>query len=202
MARRVLTRCLTIGAVAIAADACGGSNEPAQPRTPTSIVAVQPAPGSCTLGVPVTLAARVGDAEGAAVPEVAVTFAVVTGNGSVAPAISETDADGVAKTQFTCAAPTGPEHNAVQATFAGLQEGPAGWSLVASPGALTKVDFISGPAPDSTPVVDGFTQPVAVAGILRDAFGGSPAATVTWEIVGGGGSLTSSSVPPSGALRM
>lgn len=198
MARRVLTRCITLSAVAFAADACRGSDEPAEPPTPTSIVAVQPAPGSCTLGVPVTLAARVSDPEGAAVPEVVVTFAVVIGNGSVSPAISETNADGVAKTQFTCAAPTGAEHNAVQATFAGLQEGPAAWSLVASPGALTEVDFISGPAPDSTPVVDGFAQPVAVAGILRDAFGGSPAATVTWEIVGGGGSLTSGS---SAAVR-
>jgi hypothetical protein len=126
---------------------------------------------------------------------VLVTFTVTTGAGTVSPPSSETNGDGVAATSFACASPAGPSHNAVQATFDGLQGTPASWSLTANPGALALVDFRPGPIPDSIPVAAGSGQPLALAGILRDGFGASPPVTVTWEVISGGGSLASSSTP-------
>ncbi|HEX2251614.1 MAG TPA: Ig-like domain-containing protein, partial [Gemmatimonadales bacterium] len=157
---------------------------------PTTIDRLQAPPDSCTLGVPTELKAVVKDANGSPVPGVVVTFTVETGNGTVSPTTSTTDANGIAATVFTCAPPVGGGPTVVVASFEGVQQSNARWALGARAGALARIDFFAAGRPDSMPVATGFTQPLSLLGLLRDGLGGSPPATVTWEIFSGGGSLS------------
>ena len=168
--------------------ACGDSGGPA--LEPTTITTTEPAPDSCRLGEPTDLNALVTDINGRPVPNVVVTFTVETGGGTVSPLTATTDANGIAATVFTCAAPVLAEPVVVVASFEGVEQNSARWALMAHPGTLAQIDFAVFSTPDSVPVVTGFAQPLGLVGLLRDGFGGSPPATVTWEITSGGGSLS------------
>jgi hypothetical protein len=168
--------------------ACG--DDPGGPAlTPTIITRIQAPPDDCTLGVPTELSAIVTDVNGTPVPGVVVTFAVETGTGTVSPSTSTTDDNGIAATVFTCALPI-PGSSRVVASFDGVVQNNAMWGFAARAGTLATIDFRGFARPDSIPLAAGFTPPLGLAGLLRDAFGGSPPATVTWEIVNGGGSLS------------
>ena len=184
--------------------ACGDSGGPA--LEPTTIATTGPAPDSCRLGEPTDLNALVTDINGRPVPNVVVTFTVETGSGTVSPPTATTNANGIAATVFTCAPPV-LEPAVVVASFEGVAQNSARWPLMVHPGTLAQIDFSVFSAPDSIPVVTEFAQPVPLVGLLRDGFGGSPPATVTWETISGGGSLSEHSTeayecsPPPGTPR-
>jgi hypothetical protein len=184
-----LKRFLPVVAALLIGNACG--DDPGSPvLTPTTIATIQPAPDTCTLGVPTELSALVTDVNGTPVPGVAVTFAVETGNGTTSPPNSTTNGDGIATTIFTCGAPVGAGPTVVVATFDGVQQNNARWPLVPQPGTLVLLDFAVFLRPDSIPIAVGYPKPLGLVGLMRDGFGGSPPGTVTWDIVSGGGSLS------------
>lgn len=185
-----MNRLSAIAFLVLVAAACG-DDAGGPTLVPTTIATVQPAPDSCTLGVPAELSALVTDADGRPVPDVGVTFTVETGLGAVSPSTSTTDDHGLATTVFTCSPPVGAGPAVVVATFEGVEQNSARWPLITRAGTLVKVDFTVFLRPDSIPIAVGYPQPLALIGLLRDGFGGSPPeATVTWEIASGGGSLS------------
>ena len=203
-----MNRLSAVAFLILLATACG--DETGGPALdPTTIATVQPVPDVCTLGVPVDLDALVTDANGRPVPDVVVTFTLETGPGAVSPSTSTTDEDGLAATVFTCAPPAGASPAVVIATFDGAEQNSAMWALTARAGTLAQVDFSVFLRPDSIPIAGGYPQPLTLIGLLRDGFGGSPPATVTWEISSGGGSLSQHSteafrcyVPPEYAAGL
>ena len=189
-----LKRFLPAAAALIISSACGGEpggpGDPGGPSlAPTTIGLIQSPIDSCTLGVPTELSALVTDVNGSPVPGVVVTFTVEIGTGTVSPSTAPTNADGIATTVFTCAPQAGAS-SIVVAGFEGVQQNNARWSLFTLAGTLARVDFFVSAQPDSMPIAAGFSQPLTLRGLLRDGFGGSPPATVEWEISSGGGSLS------------
>lgn len=211
MTWHMLNRFALASAAVLVSPACGSdSGGPGGPAlAPTTIATVQPAPDGCTLGVPAELNAVVTDVNGSPVPGVVVTFTFEIGTGTVSPATSTTNLNGIAATVFTCVPPVGAGPAVVVASFEGVQQNNARWPLITRAGTLVQVDFRVFLRPDSIPIAVGYPQPLALIGLLRDGFGGSPPATVTWEISSGGGSLSQHSteafkcyVPPENAPRL
>ena len=128
-------------------------------------------------------AVRVTDSSGNPVVDVAVTFAVAAGGGSVAGGATRTNASGVATVgSWTLGTTAGPNTLA-----AAVQGGPtATIAAVGLPGAAAAISVRSG---------DGGTATVATTRALEakvvDAHGnGVPGVTVAWAVATGGGSLS------------
>ncbi len=155
---------------ATAGSASGTATVEVDPR-PTSVVKVagdnQSADAGTAVGVNPTVEVR--DANGVPIPAVAVTFSVVAGNGSVAPASVQTGPGGRASTSWTL----GPVPGAPQ-------------TLRASAGGLT-ADFtatatLNAPRIGNTSLADG--RLTLAYGETLQASGGSGTGYV-WSVVGG-----------------
>lgn len=106
--------------------------------TPGAPAGIEKASGDVngTVGRPVTLAARVRDIGGNPVPGVTVTWATNSG-GSVQPASSVTDAQGIARTEWTLPTTTGSY--TATASAAGFTTAP--FSAFAAPGPVASITF-------------------------------------------------------------
>ena len=110
---------VALGAIALATAACTSTPDTTNTGSGPYAVAVfngsgQTAVVSQTLVTPLTV--QVLNAQGSAASGIAVTWAVVSGGGSVAPTTSTTDATGHANTIFTLGATAGSQ--SVTATVA------------------------------------------------------------------------------------
>src|SRR5438093_13640487 len=120
-----MTLARSIGLLALAlVAACGGGNGGGGPGpTPTSLAKAATATGdsqvaSPSASLPAPFRVIVRDQDGNPLGNVDVTWSVVAGGGSIAPATSPTDANGIATATRTLGTEAG-DHRA-QATLAGL----------------------------------------------------------------------------------
>jgi hypothetical protein len=143
--------------------------------------------GSAVATVP---AARVRDQYGNPVPDVAVTFAVTAGAGTVTGATATTDASGIARpSAWTLGIQVGT--NSLTATVAGVST-PAVFTATAGAGAPAKLVVDAG---NGQSAKVGTAVRVAPRVLLSDAHDNPVAgATITFAVASGGGAATGGSV--------
>ncbi|HXE58742.1 MAG TPA: Ig-like domain-containing protein [Gemmatimonadales bacterium] len=185
LARRLLPL-LGLGAIALAG--CGGDD--GGPDTHALTLAL--AGGNGQQGVPgeglaEPFAVRVTDGAGAPVPEVTVSWSVVSGGGSIA-ASSTTGQDGVATASYTVGPALGQQR--VDAAVSGATGSPVSFTVTAvaaAPGLrIVGGNNQSGPAGSALPL------PLVIEA-RNDAGAPLTGATVTWAVTAGGGQLSATS---------
>jgi serine protease len=163
--------------------ACGGGSEPN--RAPSAIVLVsgnnQTGQAGQQLGLPLTV--QVNDKSGDPVKEVAVTFAVAAGGGTVQTANATTNTQGRATTNWTVGTSVGAT-NTVTATATGLSGSPVTFSATVEAAPAASAVVLQGNSQTGTV---GQQLPLQIQVEFRDAFN-NPASsqTVTWTPAGGG----------------
>jgi hypothetical protein len=158
-----------------------------KPDVATSLAKVAGDNQQAVAGTPLSdsLAARVADKYGNAVPDVTVDWTIASGGGSLNPTSSHTNAEGLARTKWTLGTQAGSQ--SVAASSQGLTGSPVVFKATALPGA-------------GTLVINGGNNQTAVAGtavatppsvIIRDS-NNNPitGVTVTFAVTSGGGSIT------------
>jgi hypothetical protein len=184
---RLLSVVLLVGPLLISS--CGDPTDPDQEPVAIALLDGDEQDGSVGTALADPLRVVVTDGEGEPVAGVGVTWAVLTGGGSITPT-SSTDASGVAAATFTLG-PANGAHTA-SASVPGLTGSPVAFSAV-SDGIVP---------PLSIELLDGDGQVgsigTALADPLRvrvtDAEGTPvPGVLVTWAVITGGGSITPSS---------
>ena len=140
--------------------------------------------------VPVAPAVLVEDQTGTPVAGVSVTFAVLSGGGSVTGAAATTNASGIASVgSWTLGTSVGT--NTLSATASGLTGSPVQFTATATAGPPASVAIEAGNAQSAT-VNSAVTTPPGV--IVRDRFGNPVAGVaVSFVVASGGGSLTQAS---------
>lgn len=188
--------------IATAASACsgGGSKDSGTPP-PTTPPAATPTISrnagdaqSATVGTAVASApsVRVANSSGAAVPGVAITFAVASGGGSVTGASATTDASGLAAVgSWILGQTAGP--NSLTATAAGNVAGsPVTFVATGNPGAAAQLS--KQPGGDAQAGLAGQNVAAAPAVLLKDQYGNPvPGIAVAFAVASGGGSVTGAS---------
>jgi Big-like domain-containing protein len=160
--------------------------------TPASVVKLSGDGQTAATNNPVAVppAVQVRDLNGAAVPAVAVTFAVATGGGSVSGSVAHTDANGVATVGSWTLGP-GAGENTLTATVAGsgISGNPVTFTATAAqPGAPASVSVSAG---DGQTGLAGFPLNVAPAVVVRDGANFPvPNVAVTFTVASGGGAVT------------
>jgi hypothetical protein len=150
-----------------------------------SIVSGDDQTGPVSTELPQDLVVQVRDAQGNAVPGVAVTWVIGTGGGSVTPQTSATDADGRASAAWTMGG--SPGANTVSAVVSGI--GLAEFSATATAGAPARLSVLTQP---SSSAVSGVALPQQPVIQLLDAQGNESKQSgveVSVSIASGGGSL-------------
>ena len=127
----IMTTKMAVLTIALAGVAGCSDSPPVQPIAPAHISIID---GDGQVGTPGSvlirpLAVAVTDQEDKPVPDVSVTWSVLTGGGTITPA-SETDADGVASANFTLGPALGDQ--TVQAEVAGLTGSPLVFTATAA----------------------------------------------------------------------
>lgn len=144
------------------------------------------------------LRVRIEDRLGNIMAGRAVTFAVTSGGGSITTTTANSDASGLASTNWTLGSSTAAFHS-VSATVTGN----AGVSLfTASALAGPPVQMIVAPGNAANGQTAKFSTAVAINPAVRilDVLGnGVAGATVTWSVLSGGGSLTGASATTNSA---
>src|SRR5919106_1720754 len=146
--------------------------------------------GAVGRALPQPLVVAVHDQYQNGVPDVAVTWAVAAGGGSVSSTSVATDADGKASATWILGTVAGL--NTAGAVASGLDGSPATFSATANPGPPSRLVEVSGNGQTGA-LGQALPQPLVVAvhdqyaNLLRDV-------TVTWAVTSGGGSVSSSSV--------
>ncbi|MBI1722899.1 MAG: Ig-like domain-containing protein, partial [Gemmatimonadetes bacterium] len=138
--------------------------------------------------VPVPPSVVVRDASGNAVSGVPVTFTVMAGGGTVAPASAvTTDANGVAAiTSWTLGSGTGT--NTLQASVTGLAGSPVTFTATATVGAAASITRSAG---DNLTGQVGTVLEAAHEVLITDASGNPvPNVSVAWSAATGGGSVS------------
>jgi hypothetical protein len=109
---------------ALAVAGCGGGDSTVQPAVPTTIAQSGGMDQTGVAGLPLadSLTVRVTDSQGNPAPGVTVTWSVLSGDGTVSPGSSTTDANGVASSAFTLGPAEGQQQ--AQAAVAGLTGSP------------------------------------------------------------------------------
>jgi LVIVD repeat-containing protein len=134
-------RSAVLSGLVLALAACGGDNNTGQSLVANQIAVNAGDRQTTRPGSPLAqpLSVLVTDVNGAAVPDVAVGWSVVDGGGSVEPAASNTNSNGVASAQFTLGPGEGDQH--AQATATGLVGSPVAFTAHAteSPGVTLRV---------------------------------------------------------------
>ena len=144
---------------------------------------------SATVGVAMaeSLAVRVQLAGGQVVPGVQVSWNPTSGNGSISPQASTTQSDGIARARLTPGNIAGA--NVIAASVAGLA--PVQFTVTGTAGSPASLVKISGDGQQGT-VGQSLAQPLVVR--LTDQFVNPiVGATVGWQMVSGGGTVTASS---------
>ena len=154
-----------------------------------TIVKVAGDGASSTVGVAMaeSLAVRVQLTGGEVVPGVQVSWSVTAGNGAISPQTSITQSNGIARARLTPGNAAGA--NVIAASVMGLTS--AQFTVTGTPGAPASLVKIGGDGQQGT-VGQVVSQPLVVR--LTDQFVNPIAgATIEWEVVSGGGTVTSSS---------
>ena len=140
--------------------------------------------------VPVAPSVLVKDQFNNPVPGVSVTFAVVTGGGSLTGGTATTDASGIATVgSWTLGTTAGS--NSLTATSAGLTGSPLAFTATGTAGAATQIALNTGNNQSAT-VGTAVAVPPSV--IVKDQFNNPVASvSVTFAVATGGGSLTGGS---------
>ena len=188
-----MTLARSIGLLALAlAAACGGGNGGGGPGpTPTSLAKAATATGdsqvaSPSANLPAPFRVIVRDQDGNPLGNVDVTWSVVAGGGSIAPATSPTDANGIATATSTLG--TGAGVQTSRATRTGLSGSPVTFTAFGEiNGAMTIA--ASGPTPTSVTDTVLSTIPVAVT-VTNHTGAGVSGVIVSWSVSGGGGGLS------------
>ena len=122
--------------------ACGDSSQPT--RVPTQIAANGGTGQIASIGsqLPEALSVRVADAAGDPVPGVSVTWSVIDGGGSIDPAASNTNSNGVASAQLTLGSTVGDQH--AQAAVAGLTGSPVVFTATGTVPSNVTLQVLSG----------------------------------------------------------
>ena len=136
------------------------------------------------------LVAQSGDAGGAAVGNVGLSFQVTSGGGTLSAMSVTTDADGLGSSAWTLGTGAGTQTVAVSIT--GVSASSATFSVEAAPGPAVAFVLESGDA-QSGPRGFALPQPVGVK--LADEFGnGVEEGPVAFAVTGGGGTVDPTSV--------
>ena len=188
-----MTLARSIGLLALAlVAACGGGNGGGGPGpTPTSLAKAATATGdsqvaSPSASLPAPFRVIVRDQDGNPLGNVDVTWSVVAGGGSIAPATSPTDANGIATATRTLG--TGAGVQTSRASRAGLSGSPVTFTAFGEiNGAMTIA--ASGPTPTSVTDTVLSTIPVAVT-VTNHTGAGVSGVIVSWSVSGGGGGLS------------
>lgn len=163
-----------------------------------SIVSGDDQTGPVNSELPADLVVQVRDAAGNPVPDVAVTWVVGTGGGSITPTTSNTDPSGQATATWTLGPAPGP--NTVTAVVSGI--GVAEFSATAAAGAPARLSLATQPSSTATSGVPLGQQPVIQ---LLDAQGNPTSQSgveVAVAIATGGGTLAGTvSRPTDGSGR-
>jgi hypothetical protein len=116
---------------ALAVAGCGGGDTPVQPVVPTTIAqsAGMDQTGVVGSALAESLTVRITDSQGNPAPSVTVAWSVVSGDGTVSPSSSTTDANGVASSAFTLGPAEGQQQ--AQASVAGLTGSPVVFTATA-----------------------------------------------------------------------
>jgi hypothetical protein len=125
MNRKSIVPCLLL-----AAAACGSDND-LQPLVPTTLELLDGNGQNATVGLPLPapLRVRVSDRAGNDAAGVTVAWSVVSGGGTISPATSVTNEEGIAAAQFTLGPVEGEQR--AQAQVEGLQGSPVVFTAVA-----------------------------------------------------------------------
>jgi hypothetical protein len=148
--------------LAIVAAAC--ADKPVEPLVPATVVAISPTTQEAQVATAVAAVptVKVSAASGQPVAGVSVTFAVISGGGSLTGATQTTDANGAATVgSWTLGTTAGP--NVVAATVVALPA--ASFTATGKPGPAVSVVM----APDEALIEIGKSQELTA--IFRDAFG-------------------------------
>ncbi len=177
-----LARSISLLALALAA-ACGGGNGGGGPGpTPTSLAKAATATGDSQVArpgasLPAPFRVIVRDQDGNPLGNVDVTWSVVAGGGSIAPATSPTDANGIATATSTLGAGAGVQTS--RASRAGLSGSPVTFTAFGEiNGAMTIA--ASGPTPTSVTDTVLSTIPVAVT-VTNHTGAGVSGVIVSWS---------------------
>src|SRR3954471_10072279 len=118
---------------ALAVAGCGGGDSTVQPVVPSTIAqsAGMDQTGVVGSALADSLTVRVTNSQGNPAPNVTVTWSVLSGDGTVSPGSSITDANGVASALFTLGPAEGQQQ--AQAAVAGLTGSPVIFTATAAP---------------------------------------------------------------------
>jgi hypothetical protein len=129
--------------VLLALWACSGDGD-TQPRVPTDLGLLDGNGQTATVGalLPSPLRVQVTDAAGNPVPDIAVSWVVVRGGGTVAPTTSPTNGDGVATTTFTLGPVEGEQQ--AQAQVEGLTGSPVTFTAIGRASSVSGLSVVGG----------------------------------------------------------
>lgn len=186
------TLALSLGALA----ACGGSDSttPAKDVVPASIAPLSTDTIRGAVGAPgsLPLAVVVKNKSGVSLDTTLVTFAIVSGNGTLSSTSVRTDATGTAQANWTLGGTVGIQK--ASATVGTLA--PVTFTAVATVGTATTITKGAG---DNQSALIGTNVAVAPSVKVVDAFGNAvPGVTVTFT-VGSGGGLVNGGTATTGA---
>jgi len=175
-----------------AAAACGGTTEvgtPAKDTKPATVAALSTDTlrGAVGSAASLPLTVTVKNAAGEPLDTILVTFAVATGNGSVANATARTNASGQASTVWTLGGVVGLQ--TVTATVGALT--PITFRAVATVGPASAVTKVQG---DVQTAAVNANVPIVPQVKVTDRFGNAIAATPVSFVVGSGGGSVINSV--------
>lgn len=161
-------------------DPTGGSEAPAELR----IAGGAGQQGQVATELSSPLSVQVLGASGRGIADVAVSWAVASGGGTVTALTARTDANGLATARWVLGRNAGPQ--SVTATVSGLS--PATFTATALPGPATSLVPVDGQL-QSAGVGMLLARPLVVE--ARDAYDNPvPGVAVTWSVVEGGGSVS------------
>ena len=163
---------------------------------PTALAAVSGDSQTAAVGtrLPQDLLVKVTDRHGDGVPGVMVTFAVSAGRGTLGADSAVTDATGMGSAALTLDTLVG--FSVVQARAARLPQALVQFHAQGRPGAVTKLNVLSG---DAQGALTGAPLPSPLVVRATDRYNNAvPGVTVSWQVTAGGGSvLPASSVTDS-----
>lgn len=182
----------TLLLVALPLATCSG--DVAGPLVPSSLSAAGGNEQTAAAGtaLPDSVVVLVADVEGRPVPQVAVSWSVTGGGGSISPSTGTTDAVGRVSARWTLG--TGAGENSLDARVADLA--PLTFTASAVAGAPARVASVSGSGQEGV-VGEALTEAVVVR--VEDAHGNPVSdATVTWSVVSGDGEVSPVNVSADG----
>lgn len=164
------------------------------PLPPSSLVATSPTSTGREVATAGLVTVRVTNSAGVGVADVAVTFAVVAGGGSVTSPSSITDASGDASVEWTLG--TGVGSNQLSASVPGLAV--VVFTAAGRAAAPASMEAVSGDDQEGEP---GSALPTPLSVRVRDEYGNPvPFEQVVFAITAGGGTIPANAVTDSAGL--